>query len=395
VNFKPSNGLNPWLRSMKLLTVVGARPQFIKAAMMSRALMRFGVTETILHTGQHYDFKMSELFFDELSLACPKYNLGVGSGSHGKQTSRMLEGIEAVLLDLRPDMVMTYGDTNSTLAGTLAAAKLHIPVSHVEAGLRSFNRQMPEEINRVLADHMADLLFAPTLTAVQNLQREGIAQERIIRSGDVMYDAMLHFASRAEAASSVLDHLQLQRGGYILATLHRCENTDNPRRLRAILGGLAEIAQHIPVVLPLHPRTRKEISLAQISREVLDRLALLEPLGYLDMIMLEKHACLIATDSGGIQKEAYFNGVPCVTLRAETEWLETLEGGCNQLLFPASQEIVATRILEALEITPIFRRDVYGDGHSAEAIANAVACWDWTTLNMKGPRPGSSVSVPS
>jgi UDP-GlcNAc3NAcA epimerase len=210
-----------------------------------------------------------------------------------------------------------------------------------------------------------------------------------------MYDAMLHFASRAEAASSVLDHLQLQRGGYILATLHRCENTDNPRRLRAILGGLAEIAQHIPVVLPLHPRTRKEISLAQISREVLDRLALLEPLGYLDMIMLEKHACLIATDSGGIQKEAYFNGVPCVTLRAETEWLETLEGGCNQLLFPASQEIVATRILEALEITPIFRRDVYGDGHSAEAIANAVACWDWTTLNMKGPRPGSSVSVPS
>lgn len=240
---------------------------------------------------------------------------------------------------------------------------------------------------------MADLLFAPTLTAVQNLQREGIAQERIIRSGDVMYDAMLHFASRAEAVSSVLDHLKLQRGGYILATLHRCENTDDPRRLHAILGGLAEVAQQVPVVLPLHPRTRKEISRAQISREVLDRLALLEPLGYLDMIMLEKHARLIATDSGGMQKEAYFNRVPCVTLREETEWLESLEGGCNQLLFPASQEIVATRLLEALEITPIFRCDFYGDGKSAQAIANAVARWGLTRQDMKRPRPESSVSV--
>jgi UDP-GlcNAc3NAcA epimerase len=380
---------------MKLLTVVGARPQFIKAAMMSRALMRFGVTETIVHTGQHYDFKMSELFFDELNLPCPKYNLGVGSGSHGKQTSRMLEGIEALLLDLRPDMVMTYGDTNSTLAGTLAAAKLHIPVAHVEAGLRSFNRQMPEEINRVLADHMADLLFAPTATAVQNLEREGIPRERIILSGDVMYDAMLHFAAKAEAVSRVLELLKLQRRGYILATLHRCENTDDPRRLHAILGGLAEVAQQIPVVLPLHPRTRKEILRAQIPRAVLDRLGLLEPLGYLDLIMLEKHARLIATDSGGLQKEAYFHGVPCVTLREETEWLESLEDGCNQLVFPASQEIVAARTLEALERRPIFRSDLYGNGNSAQSIANAVACWDLKTLDMKGPRPGSSVAISS
>jgi len=380
---------------MKLVTVVGARPQFIKAAMVSRALMRSGVTETLVHTGQHYDFKMSELFFAELNLACPEYNLGVGSGSHGRQTSRMLEGIEAVLLDLRPDMVMTYGDTNSTLAGTLAAAKLHIPVCHVEAGLRSFNRQMPEEINRVLADHMADLLFAPTAIAVQNLEREGIPRERIVRSGDVMYDAMLHFAEKAEAVSRVLEQLKLQRRGYVLATLHRSENTDAPGRLHAIMGGLAEVAQQIPVVLPLHPRTRKEILRAQIPQAVLDRLAVLEPLGYLDMIMLEKHARLIATDSGGIQKEAYFHGVPCVTLRGETEWLESLEGGCNQLVFPASQKIVATRTLEALEQRPVFRSGVYGDGASAQSIANTVACWDLKTQDMKRLRAGSSVTVSS
>lgn len=378
---------------MKLLSVVGARPQFVKAAMMSRALMRSGVSETLVHTGQHYDFTMSELFFAELDLPCPEYNLGVGSGSHGKQTSRMLEGIEAILLEARPDMVLTYGDTNSTLAGTLAAAKLHIPVAHIEAGLRSFNRQMPEEINRVLTDHAADLLFAPTGTAVQNLEREGIPRERIIRSGDVMYDAVLHFAARAGAVSRMVEQLKLQKRGYILATLHRCENTDEPFRLRAILGGLAEVARQIPVVLPLHPRTRKEISRIQISQAVLDRLVLVEPLGYLDMIMLEKHARLIATDSGGIQKEAYFQGVPCITLRGETEWLESLEGGCNQLVFPASQEIVAARTLAALEGKPIFRNDIYGDGNSAQSIAAAIVCWDLKTQDMKGARTVNSVTV--
>lgn len=372
-------------RSIKLVSIIGARPQFIKAAIMSQALLRSGVTEILVHTGQHYDFKMSDLFFSELALPCPEFNLLVGSGNHGWQTSRMLEGIEAILLDLRPDMVMTYGDTNSTLAGALAAAKLHIPVCHIEAGLRSFNRQMPEEINRVVTDHTADLLFAPTATAVHNLEREGIPRERIIRSGDVMYDAMLRFEAKAEAVSRILEQLKLQTRGYVLATLHRCENTDDPRRLQAILAGLAEVAGQIPVVLPVHPRTRKEISRAQISPAVLDRLALLEPLGYLDMILLEKHARVIATDSGGIQKEAYFHRVPCVTFRGETEWLETLEGGCNRLVFPISQETVATRTLEAMESTPTFRSDLYGDGNSAPFIANAVASWNMKTFETKVP----------
>jgi UDP-GlcNAc3NAcA epimerase len=370
---------------VKLLSVVGARPQFIKAAIMSQALLRSGVTEIMVHTGQHYDFKMSDLLFSELALPCPQFNLSVGSGNHGWQTSRMLEGIEAILLDLRPEMVMTYGDTNSTLAGALAAAKLHIPACHIEAGLRSFNRQMPEEINRVVTDHTADLLFAPTATAVHNLEREGIPRERIIRSGDVMYDAMLHFAAKAEAVSRILEQLKLQTRGYVLATLHRCENTDDPGRLLAILAGLAEVAAQIPVVLPVHPRTRKEISRAQISPAVLDRLTLLDPLGYLDMMMLEKHARVIATDSGGIQKEAYFHRVPCVTLRGETEWLETLEGACNRLACPISKEAVAARTLEAMESKPTFRSDVYGDGNSAQLIANAVTCWNVKTLEMKTP----------
>jgi UDP-GlcNAc3NAcA epimerase len=359
---------------MKVASIVGARPQFVKAAVVSRALASAGVSDVLVHTGQHYDFEMSALFFDELHLPAPRYHLGIGSGHHGAQTGRMLEAIESLLLRDRPDMVLVYGDTNSTLAGALAAAKLQIPMSHVEAGMRSFNRQ-PEEINRVLTDHIADLLFAPTATAVRNLNNEGIPTERIIRTGDVMYDAALQFAAHADAVSQVLKRLELQPRTYLLATVHRSENTDDQGRLRAIFEGIAEVARQLPVVLPLHPRTRKEIQRAQISDTVLQRIRLLKPVGYLDMTMLEKHARLIATDSGGVQKEAYFHGVPCVTLRGETEWTETLEGGCNQLVFPADAAVVATGIREALGSEPTFRTDAYGDGHSAMHIANVISWW--------------------
>jgi UDP-GlcNAc3NAcA epimerase len=359
----------------QIVSIVGARPQFVKAAVVSRALASAGVTNVLVHTGQHYDFEMSGLFFDELGLREPEYNLAIGSGRHGVQTGRMIEAIESLLLNICPEMVLTYGDTNSTLAGALAAAKLHIPVAHIEAGLRSFNRQMPEEINRVLTDHIADVLFAPTAIAVQNLENEGIPAERIIRTGDVMHDAALQFSARAESVSLVLQRLKLQSRNYILATLHRAENTDEPSRLRAIIEGLADVAQQLRVVLPLHPRTRKAIERAQIRAAVLRRILILEPLGYLDMTMLEKHARLIATDSGGVQKEAYFHSVPCVTLRGDTEWVESLEGGCNQLVFPTSGEAVAMGIRESLTKEPIFRSGVYGDGYSAVHIADAISSW--------------------
>jgi UDP-GlcNAc3NAcA epimerase len=367
-----------------VVSILGARPQFVKAAVVSRALVVAGVREIILHTGQHYDFEMSALFFDELGLPSPEYNLGVGSGSHGVQTGRMLEAIETVLLDVCPDMVLTYGDTNSTLAGALAGAKLHIPIAHVEAGLRSFNRKMPEEINRVLTDHAADLLFAPTQTALGNLRDEGISPDRIIHTGDVMYDVALQFAARAEAVSHVLETLKLQPGKYILATLHRSENTDDRSRLNAILTGLADVARELPVVMPLHPRTRKEIDRAHLSRDVLQGIIVIEPLGYLDMAMLEKHARLIVTDSGGVQKEAYFHAVPCVTLRSETEWRESLEGGCNQLVFPVNRKAVAGHICDALRCDPVFRKDLYGNGQSATQIANTIACWSLNVSPLAG-----------
>lgn len=361
-----------------VMSIVGARPQFIKAALVSQQLALAGVQEIMLHTGQHYDFSMSGLFFDELRIAEPRYNLAIGSAAHGMQTGRMLEAIETVLQESRPEMVLTYGDTNSTLAGALAAAKLHLPVAHVEAGLRSFNRQMPEEINRVLTDHTADLLFAPTAAAVQNLRNEGIPPNRIIRTGDVMYDAALLFAANGHA-SDILQRLRLQSGGYILATLHRSENTDDPCRLRAILGGLAELSGDFRVIIPLHPRTRKEIAKAQISAEILQRLGLFEPVGYLDMATLEKHARLIATDSGGVQKEAYFHRVPCVTLRGETEWIETLPGKCNTLAFPASTEAVIAALRRALVSRPSFDSNLYGNGRSAADIAAVISCWSPST----------------
>jgi UDP-GlcNAc3NAcA epimerase len=354
---------------MKIATVLGARPQFIKAAAVSRALsFSAGMEEIIIHTGQHYDNNMSEVFFQELEIPKPAYNLGIGSGFHGLQSGRMLEAIERVLLEEVPDWVLVYGDTNSTLAGVLAAVKLHIPVAHVEAGLRSFDRRMPEEINRVLADHASDLLFAPTETALENLRREGLPGSSIYLVGDVMYDAAIYYGSKAKVHSEVLRKLSLTSKEYLLATLHRAENTDDPECLRSIVGGLAQIASEVPVVLPIHPRTRRILNDRNILLGISSSIRLIDPVGYLDMMMLEKNARLIATDSGGVQKEAYFHGVPCVTFRESTEWVELIELGWNRLAPPVSPAAVISGLRDALESTPRSTQTPYGDGHAAEKI---------------------------
>lgn len=358
---------------LNMVSIVGARPQFIKAAAVSRAIRQHNadtgnvsIEEILVHTGQHYDENMSQVFFDELDIARPDYNLGVGSLSHGAQTGRMLERIEKVLIKERPDWVLVYGDTNSTLAGALAAAKLHVPVAHVEAGLRSFNRRMPEEINRVVADHVSDLLLAPTDTAVTNLRAEGIAEDKVHLVGDVMLDAVRHYAAKAEAKSHILERLRLEAKSYALATVHRAENTDDSTRLRAVFDGLARVAEKMPVVIPLHPRTRAALQREAMLGGLPERIRLVEPVGYLDMIMLERSARLILTDSGGIQKEAYWFGVPCVTLREETEWVETVQAGWNVLVGADSQEIVAA---VGRCDPPLRKPGLFGDGHAAERIA--------------------------
>lgn len=352
---------------MKVVTVVGARPQFIKAAPVSHALRQVA-TEVLVHTGQHFDANMSDVFFQELAIPTPDYHLGVGGGSHGAMTGAMLARIEEVLLKEQPDWVMVYGDTNSTLAGALAASKLHLPVAHVEAGLRSFNRRMPEEINRVLTDHAAQLLLAPTETAVRHLASEGLRQG-VHLVGDVMLDATLHFEPRAQERVGMLEQMGLVSGGYYLATVHRAENTDDPARLAAIFGALLELDR--PVVLPLHPRTRKRLE-EQGLEEVLrhPNLRLVPPVGYLDMLMLEANAAAILTDSGGVQKEAYFLGVPCRTLRDETEWDETLEGGWN-VLVGADPEALKRALAER----PSRPRDLarFGEGHAARQIASLIS----------------------
>lgn len=355
---------------MKVLTVVGARPQFIKAAAVSRRIAEStGLREVLVHTGQHYDDNMSDLFFRQLGIPKPSYHLGVGSGGHGVQTGRMLEALEPVLIATRPDWVLVYGDTNSTLAGALAAAKLHIRVAHIESGLRSFNRTMPEEINRIVADHVADLLFAPTTQAAARLSAEGITGEKVRLVGDVMYDAALFFAEKAEAESRILRNLDLRHRGYVLATVHRAENTNDPDRLRAILGGLSAVAETIPVVLPLHPRTRSTLGTPELA--VSRALRLIDPIGYLDMVSLERHAAAVATDSGGVQKEAFFYRIPCVTLRNETEWTELLDLGWNRLAPPRNIETVAESILDAIgsQGQP---GEPYGDGRAASHIVNAL-----------------------
>lgn len=329
---------------MKIVSIVGARPQFIKCAPMSKALRKEAV-EILVHTGQHYDDAMSRIFFRDLDLPAPDYHLGIGSGPHGAQTGLMLRGIEEVLVKERPDVVIVYGDTNSTLAGALAAAKLDLPVAHVEAGLRSYNRRMPEEINRVVADRVSTWLFCPTSTAVSNLAREGIARG-VHLVGDVMYDALMENVRRAEATSRVLDALHLLPREYFLATVHRAENTDRAERLEGILGALAELARagHT-VVLPMHPRLKNRAGGSAGNGD--PRFLRVDPLSYPDMLVLEKQARAILTDSGGVQKEARWLGVPCVTLRDETEWVETVHEGWNILAGNVHAKIVEAALRSA------------------------------------------------
>ncbi|MBA4092729.1 MAG: UDP-N-acetylglucosamine 2-epimerase (non-hydrolyzing) [Candidatus Accumulibacter sp.] len=351
----------------KIVTIVGARPQFIKAAAVSREILKHPgrLEEVMVHTGQHYDPNMSQVFFDELEIPAPKYNLEVSGGGHGAMTGRMLEGIERILLDEKPDWVLIYGDTNSTLAGALAAAKLHIPVAHVEAGLRSFNMRMPEEINRIVADRVSTLLLCPTAVAVASLANEGLTRG-VHNVGDVMYDVALYYRERARTSSRVLETLALKEKGFALATCHRAENTDDPARLEGIIRALAEIASDMPVVLPLHPRTRKLLKQFGLEQH-LATLTVVEPLAFLDMVTLEQTAKVILTDSGGVQKEAFFYRVPCITMRDETEWVETVELGWNHLVGAEHGNI-----LDAYDALTTGSANVegqpYGDGRAAARI---------------------------
>lgn len=365
------------MNTKKIVTVIGARPQFIKASAVSPVLAASGVLrEVVIHTGQHFDANMSDVFFDELGMAAPQYHCAIHGGGHGEMTGRMLTEIEKVLLDERPDAVMVYGDTNSTLAGALAAIKLHIPVAHVEAGMRSFNMASPEEINRLMTDRVAQWLFAPTEAAVANLLREGCDPAHIHAVGDVMVDVALHHGARVGAQGGLLGKLaydhDIRPGAYCLATIHRAENTDHPSRMAAIVDALTRFAREIPVVLPLHPRTRAVLAgqgrLDALARSVL----LVEPLGYLDMVQMEKHAALIATDSGGVQKEAFFYRVPCVTLRDETEWRELQEAGWNRVAPPVDAASLLAALRASLgsagaDIAP------YGDGAAANRIVARLA----------------------
>ncbi|PMB07940.1 UDP-N-acetylglucosamine 2-epimerase (non-hydrolyzing) [Fischerella thermalis CCMEE 5273] len=346
---------------MRVLTLVGARPQFIKAAPVSRELRRHA-QEILVHSGQHYDAAMSDVFFEELELPRPDYHLGVGSKSHGVQTGEILSLVEEVLIGEAPDWLLVYGDTNTTLAGALAAAKLCIPVAHVEAGLRSFNRRMPEEINRVLTDHVSQLLFCPTDTAVRHLKREGIV-DGVYQVGDVMVDALIHNRQLAQERSTVLKQLGLQSKGYLLITWHRAENTDDPKRLASIASALNAI-EH-PAVLPLHPRTRHRLAHAGLELEN-PNLLLIPPVGYLDMLQLEMNASRILTDSGGVQKEAFLLQVPCITMRDETEWIETVEQKANRLVGADDQRIL--QAIEEMEVDFTAVDPVFGDGKAAKRI---------------------------
>lgn len=354
----------------KVLTIVGARPQFIKAAAVSRVIrdeFSDSLQESIVHTGQHFDANMSDVFFDELGIPTPKYNLNIGGGSHGSMTGKMLSQIEKVLFEEKPDWVMIYGDTNSTLAGALAAAKLHTPIAHIEAGLRSFNMKMPEEINRVLSDRVSSLLLCPTEAAVNNLAVEGIVNG-VHNVGDVMFDSSLLFREKANAKSRVLERLGLKRSEFILVTCHRAENTNDSQRLKSIFMALAEISVHTKVVLPIHPRTRNYIEELGLSG-YLRNIVVTDPLPFLDMLMLEQNSRLILTDSGGVQKEAFFFNIPCITMRDETEWVETVDLGWNVLVGADCQ-----RILDAVSYAKNGNHAMpYGDGRASQKIAQLLA----------------------
>ena len=351
----------------KILKVIGARPQFIKAAAVSTAVVdRLGIEEVIVHTGQHYDPEMSQVFFDELKIPNPKYLLEIGSGSHGAQTGKMLNKLEEVMQNEKPDIVLVYGDTNSTLAGALAAVKLHIPIAHVEAGLRSFNRMMPEEINRILTDKISSLLFCPSGVSISNLEKEGIT-EGVYESGDVMYDCIKLFLPLAEQYSTISEPLGLVANNYVLATIHRAENTDNEDRLRSIFKALTEISEESRVVLPLHPRTKKYLDQFNIQT---GNITLIDPVSYLEMLALSSGAKKIITDSGGLQKEAFWLDVPCITARYETEWIETVEQGWNTLAGADNQLILEAFSRVKPEQT---KKDVYGSGDSSAKILNLIS----------------------
>ena len=368
---------------MKLVTIIGARPQIIKAAALSRAIRNHysdTIQEIIVHTGQHYDDNMSQVFFDELQIPHPDHNLHVGSASHGVQTARMTEGIESLLIKEQPDYIVLYGDTNSTLAGAVAAAKIHVPIVHIEAGLRSFNKSMPEEINRIVCDHCSTLLFTPTKAGLENLKREGFPMDnegpytidnpKVYHCGDIMYDNSLHFAGIAEEKTDIIQRLELKGKPFVLATIHRDSNTDHPERLSAIFRSIIKLSEECQVVLPLHPRTAKLIKTnldEDMQKQIFSRpdIKLIPPVSFLEMIALERHARLVMTDSGGVQKEAYFFKKPCIILRPETEWVEIVETG-NAILADADE----CRIMKAWEHfkdnPPTMFPEIFGDGHAAE-----------------------------
>ena len=349
----------------KIVSVIGARPQFIKAGAISRKILEnTEIEEVLIHTGQHYDSKMSEVFFKELEIPSPKYNLGIGGFSHGAMTGRMIEGIEKILLEEKPNFTLVYGDTDSTLAGALASVKLQIPVIHIEAGLRSFNMQMPEEINRILTDRVSSLLFAPTKRAVENLQREGFENFdcEIVCSGDVMYDVALYYKDRAKKPNMVFPK------EFILCTLHRAENTENLQKMKNIFEALNKISSQIPVIMPLHPRTQNKILVNNIQAE---NIYFIEPLGYLEMVWALQNCVMVATDSGGLQKEAYYFKKPCITLREETEWEELLEVGCNCLV-GADAEKIYQAFKKMSDINLNFDALLYGNGNASQKILEVI-----------------------
>jgi len=394
---------------MKIISVVGARPQFIKVAPILRAITAYntenrgGIEHLLIHTGQHYDYEMSQAFFVDLELPEPHYNLGVGSGSHAYQTGEMLRGLEKVFLKERPDFVLVYGDTNSTLAAALAAVKLHLPIAHVEAGLRDYDKKIPEEVNRLLTDHVSTLLFCPSRTGVENLRQEGyqniawggelapleqgedlpsfeLNHPLVINTGDVMVDALLHNAELAEKHSKILNQLKLEPDGlknlkgYALVTVHRAENTDDPERLQSIFVALGQLANDgVPVVIPLHPRTRKALAKLPQAGTLLKRLQIIPPAPYKDMLVLERHAQVVLTDSGGVQKEAFLLRVPCVTMNRTSGWVETVESGLNRLVGADSKKILSASRAFLRDGTPKVDATPYGDGHAAERIVNILA----------------------
>ena len=368
---------------MKLVTIIGARPQIIKAAALSRAIRNHykdQIQEIIVHTGQHYDDNMSQVFFDELQIPRPDYNLHVGSASHGVQTARMTEGIEDILIKEQPDFIVLYGDTNSTLAGAVAAAKIHVPIVHIEAGLRSFNKAMPEEINRIVCDHCSTLLFTPTKAGLENLKREGFPMDnegpftidnpKVYHCGDIMYDNSLHFADIAETKTDIINRLNHSGKPFVLATIHRDSNTDHPERLSAIFKAIIRLSEECRIVLPLHPRTSKLLKTnldEELQKQVFNNanISLIPPVSFLEMIALERHARLVMTDSGGVQKESYFFKKPCIILRPETEWVEIVQTG-NAILADADESRIRQAWQHFKDNPPTSFPEIFGDGHAAE-----------------------------